>query len=702
MMGFFRKKKKEEGDTAEDFIKQHRRLQMPPTGTMPSIVSREFKIFKKKEGKRLTWFEILAKFSGKILKANPDENTRKEMESAISFTGLRVTPQDIMGLVVLDLIIFVGVAVVLSISGLMPLVGSMFIAALGIGLAYYFLRYPVNLLKSYRIRASSQVVLAVLYMVVSMRISPNLENALRFASANISGPLAWDMRRLIWDIEMKKYYSASHALTDYIAKWKSENEEFAESLRLIRDSLTHPSGRSEAILNEALEVILEGTKTRMKHYAQELSMPVTIIHMMGIILPVMGSIMAPLAAVFLAEMVRPEYFVIGYNILLPLFLIWFINSILKKRPTTFSQVDISKHPDLPPKGNFLIRRGDTKLIIPVLPISIAIGLLFILPSVYFFAENPGIMFPSEGMEVEFQHSPFSLAMSCFLILGIGFSLASYFLLSNYQRFRIQNNILKTEGEFELALFQLGNRISGGTPTELALEKSIDDVKDLTIAGLFIMTLRNIRNLGMTFREALFHPKWGSVAYYPSRLIKNIMYMIVDIAKKGVKYAAEGMLTVSRYLRNIRETQEYLRDLLQESVSSMTFQAYMLTPLVTGLIVSMAQIIIKVLTILTRQLAELSMGTELPVDISGGLFGETGMAVSPEIFQLIIGIYLIEVIFILALFITKISQGENRTAQWYMTGKMLIVSLSVYFMVAMGASMMFGEMITEAVSSIGIT
>jgi hypothetical protein len=359
-------------------------------------------------------------------------------------------------------------------------------------------------------------------------------------------------------------------------------------------------------------------------------------------------------------------------------------------------------PDLPPRGNFLIKRGDKKLIIPVLPIAIAIGLLFILPSVYFFAENPGILFPSEGMEVEFQHSPFSLAMSCFLILGVGFSLASYLLLSNYQRFRIQNDVLKTEGEFEMALFQLGNRISGGTPTELALEKSIDDVKDLSIAGLFIMTLRNIRNLGMTFREALFHPKWGSVAYYPSRLIKNIMYMIVDIAKKGVKYAAEGMLTVSRYLRNIRETQEYLRDLLQESVSSMTFQAYMLTPLVTGLIVSMAQIIIKVLTILTRQLAELSMGAEIPVDIGGGLFGETGTSVSPEIFQLIIGIYLIEVIFILALFITKISQGENRTAQWYMTGKMLIVSLSVYFLVAMGASLMFGEMITEAVSSIGIT
>lgn len=675
---------------------------MPPRETRPSIVSREFKIFKKKEEKRLTWFEFLARGSGKILKANPDENTRKEMESSIAFTGLRVTPQEVMSLVIIDVIVFIGLAVILLFSGFIPLVGALFLAAFGVGLSYYFLKYPVNLLKSYRMKASSQVVLAVLYMVVSMRISPNLEQALRFAAANVSGPLAWDMRRLLWDIEMGKYYSASNALTDYIAKWKSENEEFAEALRLIRDSQTQARGRSEAVLNESLDIILEGTKTRMKHYAQELSMPVTIIHMMGIILPVLGSIMAPLAAVFLANMVRPEYFVIGYNIVLPIFLVWFINSILKKRPTTFSQVDISRHPDLPPKGSFLLKAGEKRIILPVLPISIAIGLLFIMPFLYFFAENPNMLFPAEGLIVD--HTAVSLAMSCFLTLGIGFSMASYFVLTNYQRIRIQNDILKTEGEFELALFQLGNRISGGTPTEVALEKSIDDVKDLSIAGLFIMTLKNIKNLGMTFRDALFHPKWGSIKYYPSRLIKNIMYMIVDITSKGFKYAADGMLTVSRYLRNIRETQEYIRDLLQESVSSMTFQAYMLTPLVTGLIVSMAQVIIKVLTILTRQLSELATGTAFPLlDVTGGLFGEGAeAAVSPEIFQLIIGIYLIEVVVILAMFLTKITQGENRTAQWYLTGKMLIVSLSVYFLVAIGSSMIFGEMITEAVSSLGIT
>lgn len=697
MVGFFRKKKKVKEGRPEDFMERRMELSFPSQISKPSIDSRDFRLFKKKDELPFTWFERLTRLSGKIISVKPpDENTKKELENSIAFTGLRIRPGDVVSLTVLTIMFFVILSIFLVAFGIMPVMGILFVSAAGVGLGYYLLKYPANLMKSFRIQASSQVVLAVLYMVVSMRVSPNLEQALRFSAANVSGPLAWDMRRLLWDIEMGKYYSASNALTDYISKWKPENEEFAEALRLIRDSRTHTSEKAEVILDQSLDVILNGTKTRMKHYAQELSLPVSVIHMMGIVLPVLGSVMAPMAAVFLSDVARPEYFFIGYDVILPIFIIWFINSVLKKRPTTFSQVDTSNHPDLPPKGSFLLKLGKKKVVVPVLPFSLIIALIFLLPPAFFFTENPEIFLTAAG-----EHNFTTLMFSLFITLGIGFGMASYFLLSNYQRIRIQNDVLKTESEFELALFQLGNRISGGIPPELALEKSIDDVKDLSIAGLFTIALRNIKNLGMTFKEALFNEKWGAVRYYPSRIIKNIMYMIVDIAKKGVKYASEGMLTVSKYLRNIRETQEYIRELLQESVSSMTFQAYLLTPMVTGLIVSMAQVIIRVLSILSQRLQTMSTGAALPVNITGGLFTPGGVSdtISPEMFQLIIGIYLIEVIIILAMFLTKISQGENKVYQWYSAGKMLVIALSMYFLVSVGTSIMFGELITQAVESI---
>jgi len=37
--------------------------------------------------------------------------------------------------------------------------------------------------------------------------------------------------------------------------------------------------------------------------------------------------------------------------------------------------------------------------------------------------------------------------------------------------------------------------------------------------------------------------------------------------------------------------------------------------------------------------------------------------------------------------------------WYSAGKMLVVAVSMYFLVAIGASVMFGGLIEQAVSSI---
>ncbi len=712
-MGLFssRKKKREEmkATRAAYYREKYRQLYDHYKKMKPTMLSKEFKLYKQKDLKHLTWFERLCHIAGKILKVNFGGKTKQNMDGALLFTGSSITSSEVFSLSVLTIISFCILGIVVIALGV-NIMALLFIIMAGIGLGYYFTTYPSIMAKEFRINASSQVVLAVLYMVISMRISPNLERALRFAAANVSGELAWDIRRLLWSIEMGTYTSANEALTEYISKWKQDNAEFAESLRLIRDSQLEPPDRAEMMLDESLNIILDGTKTRMKHYAQELNTPVMVIHMMGIIMPVMGSVMAPLAAVFLADMISPIHLIAMYNIALPLFIVWFINTILKKRPSTFSQVDISSHPDVPKKGCFIVGGGKRKYSIPVLPISILIIVALCFLPVMFFSSNPHMLIPDEEMGdscnffgTSVENCSFnSMFMSILITLGISMSLATYFFLANYQKMSIQSDVETTETEFEVALFQFGNRISGGIPTELALENSIQDVKDLKIAGLFQRALLNIRNLGMTFREAFFNEKYGAIHYYPSQLVKNIMYMIIDIAQKGVRYASQSMLIISRYLKNIRETQEYLREILSESVSSMNFQAYMLTPMITGLVVAMAQIIINVLSILGARLTTLTEGTDMGMGESlmdASIFGSGTTSISPALFQLIIGIYLIEIIIILAMFITKITHGDNKTMQWYLAGKILVIAVIMYFMVAVGSSMIFGDLIAQSVENI---
>ena len=663
------------------------------------LTSREYRLFKGAHRRDVLWYERLVGATSKMVKVSPGKESRQNLENAIRFSGMRITPEGVMGLFVFTIISLVLVSVLLAVLGLIQPIGIILVSAFGLLLGYYFLKYPANLVKALRIRASSQVVLAVLYMVISMRMSPNLERAMRFAASNISGPLAWDMRRLLWDIELGKHYSAHSAMDYYIAKWKPENEEFSEAMRLIRDSESQIREKARITLDAALDLVLEGTKTRMKHYAEDLRLPVTVIHMMGIALPVLGTIMAPLAAVFISDLFRPEHFIIGYDIVLPIILVWFINTTLKKRPVTFSEINITSHPSIPRPGHF--RAGKAQ--IPVLPISLLVLVAFLAYPVLYFYQSPNLLLPmpsesGSGFEnIEDPDSLFTLAMSLMIVLGVGFALSVHFLLSNYQAMGVRGKIQKIEGEFELALFQLGNRISGGTPTEVAIEKSIADVKDLKIAGLFRRTLNNMRTLGMTMESALLDRRYGALKFYPSKLIRNIMLTFVATAKKGVTYAAESMLRISKYLTNIRTTQEYIRELLSETVSSMKFQAYFLTPLITGLIVSMADIIIQILSQLGRFMENAGFGEQLGVDFAAIALGAP--AITPAMFQLIVGAYLIEVILILSMFLTKIGEGENKSAQWYSAGKMLVVAVVVYFIIALTASSIFGDLIRQTLGSI---
>ena len=84
--------------------------------------------------------------------------------------------------------------------------------------------------------------------------------------------------------------------------------------------------------------------------------------------------------------------------------------------------------------------------------------------------------------------------------------------------------------------------------------------------------------------------------------------------------------------------------------------------------------------------------------AGEILGSTS-AITATMFQLIIGVYLLEVIIILAIFITKINRGDDKVTQWYSAGKMIIVGIIIYLLVAIGTSMLFGGMIDSALKGI---
>src|SRR3990167_1082564 len=153
--------------------------------------------------------------------------------------------------------------------------------------------------------------------------------------------------------------------------------EFIEAFHLIESSLLEgDEKRRLAILDKSLDVILEETYEKMLHYAHNLKSPITTLHMMGIILPILGLVILPLMVSFM-EGVKWFHIAIIYNVGLPIGVYFMGKNILSKRPTGYGDTDISEeNPELKKYRNVLFRIGTKEVKLNPLWFSIFIAIIF--------------------------------------------------------------------------------------------------------------------------------------------------------------------------------------------------------------------------------------------------------------------------------------------------------------------------------------
>jgi hypothetical protein len=292
-----------------------------------------------------------------------------------------------------------------------------------------------------------------------------------------------------------------------------------------------------------------------------------------------------------------------------------------------------------------------------------------------------------------------------IIMALGFSIAAYGFLDSMQKIKVRNDIETIEGEFGTALFQLGSSITGGTPIELAIDKAATNLKGMKIADLFFRTSSNMKRFGYTFEQALFDPSVGAVWWYPSRLIRSIMTTVTESSKKGMYAASDAMITKATYLKGMHSVKEEVEDVLGETIVSMKFLSMFLTPLVAGVTITMAVVIIEILVKLGDQLASLSTSTAdvgttasiitLPWLKSGGI------AITPVAFQLIVGLYMLEIAVLLSYFLNRIQFGDDAIGMRSVVAKTVLVAVMVYAFSWLITYMVFGSSIEGLLTPISL-
>ncbi len=631
-----------------------------------------------------TLYEKACHYAEGLFPIEAGGTTREKILTNLRAAYINATPRGALSLAILATLFLIIVAmfyVVFFGFDVFGLFGFM-VAFIGF---WYFYNYPAARAKAMSVQMSADAVLAILYMVIYMRASPNLEGAIKFASRNLDSTLGWDLRKLLWDMETGKYSSANEALVDYIIKWKDKNKEFSEALNLLRSSAVEIK-RREMIYDETIDVILNGTRERARHYAGELRMPMTLIYAMGVLLPVMGLVLFPIVLIFIADVVKPSFVLFGYDILLPLTLYFIVNHLLASKPPTFSPPDISKAKGIPPMGKFALGNAS----IPIWPIALLLSLPFIFMGIIGIS-NTDIYF--------------SVTSSIIIVFGVAVIISAYSFLDSYQKIKVRKDIEKIENEFTVALFQLGNIIAGGTPLEKAVDKVRENLKELKIADMFEIIGLNIKKFGYTFEQALFDKEVGAIWYYPSSLIQSIMKTIIQSAKKNVKTAASSMVVISRYLKDMHDVKEEIDEILGETISSMKFLAMFLSPLVAGVTVTLAVIILRILENLGEAMSAI-MGTAG----AGGLNAAQSMflipwamggelPITPPEFQLIVGVYMVETAVLLSVFLNGVKYGEDPVGMRNLIWTILITAILIYIISWVVTYSMFGSAI-EGLLSVG--
>jgi hypothetical protein len=196
-------------------------------------------------------------------------------------------------------------------------------------------------------------------------------------------------------------------------------------------------------------------------------------------------------------------------------------------------------------------------------------------------------------------------------------------------------------------------------------------------------------MGMSVERAIFDPNRGAAIYYPSDLISTSMKILVEASKKGLQIAALSLMSISEYVKNIQKITSRLKDLLAEVVSDMKSNMSFLAPLLSGVVVGLAAMITSILTRL--KINELGgEGAETFGNLGNiiNIFDVTAM-IPPYFLQIIIGIYLVQIVFILTRALVTIDSGEDRLERANKTGKNLMSAIIFYFITSfLAVTMLF--------------
>lgn len=571
----------------------------------------------------------------------------QELKDAIKFTEIKAKPEEVYSLAVasttVSLITVSFISFFFIITGIVKGLGIgivLFFLIIPIILYFYLKDYPVLIEKKEKTTAIGEIPELTSFIVMSLRINPNIEISIKFASDHSKGIFRKVLKRMMYSIRTGEY-SAERGLSMLGEEWKEYCPEFTRSIRLIiASTLDKTEERRQITLDNATSVLLSGLRERTGESARKLHTPVMIIFTFGVILPLIFIALIPLAS-FMGFGIGAPVVALLYLIVLPVILYIAINFVVSYRPITIPPIKI-------PSEEYYDFR--------IYAVSIFTGFIIMLPGILQFA---GINIVDLG---KLSAMPW--------IMGISAALAVYFFGTSYKIKRIRDEISQMESEFGETLYQLGVILSEGRSLEDAMSRLKEISKKTKSSEVFSISANNVRLFNMSLKSAFFDDKAGSARKVFSGMIRCSLETIICVCNRGSSAIASLTFRLSEHIKNVHAVDAEIKRTLGSVVSSMQLIAGIVGPLVGGMISSMS-------TVLAGSMGKVAAEGVSVFGLGGGV--KAIDPISPEAITIIVGLYVIETAVILISFSDDLIYGGDAVMKKYHFGIYIPIAAGVFIL-----------------------
>jgi hypothetical protein len=205
---------------------------------------------------------------------------------------------------------------------------------------------------------------------------------------------------------------------------------------------------------------------------------------------------------------------------------------------------------------------------------------------------------------------------------------------------------------------------------------------------------------MSVKDAIFNPKTGALVYFPSKIIESSMKMLIQALKKGPKVAAQSLMNISRYIKEIHKVNERLKDLMADVISSMKSQIKFMTPAIAGIVIGITSMITTILGKLGKTLSTLAQqGTASAEGANMSLF--FGDGIPTYFFQIVVGLYVIQIVYVLTILANGIENGSDKLSERYNLGQNLIKSTVKYCLISFVIIILFNLLASRIMETVAV-